>query len=75
MIKIDDYTQLPIGTKVAKGEIQDCPHCKRRGLKETVNGKDFYTHSQWAGFNEEGHPELGWVMCPKQEIPVKTTPR
>jgi hypothetical protein len=60
-----DYTRLPIGTKVDQGTIEQCPYCGKAGIHERVSGKDFYTHSQWVGFDEKGNPSIGWDMCPK----------
>lgn len=74
-MRTQDFTRLPIGTKVGKAEIQKCPHCGKPGLAETVYEKMFYTHSQSVGMNEEGNPVISWEMCPQQEknLPQKTS--
>ncbi len=66
-MRIDDYTQLPLGTKIDNGEIKTCPHCGKAGLAEQASGKMFFTHLQACGFNERGLPEMKWDWCPKQE--------
>jgi hypothetical protein len=73
-MKIDDYTRLPIGTKIDNGEIQTCPHCGKLGLLEEVDGKKWFTHSQARGFNSKGSPQISWDMCPKLDIILRTTP-
>jgi hypothetical protein len=73
-MRTEDYTRLPIGTKAGKGDIQTCPHCGRRGIAEKVYERMFFTHAQWFGFSEDGHPEVGWDMCPKEEISLSTSP-
>ena len=60
-----DYVAMPVGATIEQGVIQVCPYCNRPGIKETVQGKDFYTHSQWSGFDSNGQFSLGWDMCPK----------
>ena len=44
MSEPQDYTVLPIGTKTAKGEIVECPYCKKNGLLTIINGMKFYNH-------------------------------
>ena len=58
-----DYTLLPIGTKLGRGEIKICPLCKRAGLTKQVNDVLFFTHSQWAGVGRDGYPEIGNEEC------------
>jgi hypothetical protein len=68
----DDYTRLPIGTKLDSGEIQKCPHCQRTGLLEVVDKKKWYTHSQFVGFDSKGSPVTNWDMCPKDTSLLET---
>jgi hypothetical protein len=44
----NDYTELPIGTRIDKGEIVICPYCHRHGLKVFVNDVAFYNHRMGA---------------------------
>ena len=66
-MRIEDYTNLPPGTRIDNGVIETCPHCGKLGLAETVTGNTYFTHKQWAGLNEEGNPEMRWEMCPKKK--------
>ena len=65
LMRKDDYTRLPLGTKIDDGEITKCPYCGRNGLADTANGKTFYTHFQEVGFNEMGNPVINWEWCPQ----------
>jgi hypothetical protein len=66
----NDYTRLAIGTKIGTEEIQTCPHCERPGLTKEINKMRFFTHSVWAGVNQEGFSEIGDDECPKQSVSV-----
>jgi hypothetical protein len=65
-----DYTTLPIGTKVGRGEIGKCPYCKKPGLIEVTNGVIFGVHSEWAKIREgldagvDASLEIGGEGCP-----------
>jgi hypothetical protein len=63
-MKIDDYTRLPLGTKLEDGEIKICPHCGNNGLEKDVDGKTFYNHHTAAGYDEKGHPVVQFSYCP-----------
>jgi hypothetical protein len=41
---VEDYTQVPAGVKIPKGDTAECPHCKKVGLVEHRNEKTFYFH-------------------------------
>lgn len=70
-----DFTDLPIGMKVGKGEIQVCPYCGRTGLAETVEGRTWYTHRQVTELNSEGIQCLVWEQCPVRKTPESAAPR
>jgi hypothetical protein len=62
-----DFQSMPIGTVLETGEIQTCPHCGKPGLKEQVNGMDFYTHAMgWRPETIEIHHSI-LEMCPKPQ--------
>ena len=60
------YTNLPLGTKVERGEIQICPHCGRRGIAENDQGAIYYIHAESLGRNAQGNMEFKWESCPAQ---------
>jgi hypothetical protein len=60
-----DYSRLPLGSKVEAGEIRLCPHCNLAGLCEEVEGKQYFVHSQTAGYTQQGGFVLTWEACPK----------
>ncbi len=60
-MRFDDYTRLPLGTKVDGGAIKVCPECRKNGLAEEHSQKVFYTHLQSFDFNEHGQPHPIWV--------------
>ncbi len=53
-MKIVDYTELPLGTKIDDGEIYLCPHCGKSGLAEKVYDQTYFTHLLEWQFNERG---------------------
>jgi hypothetical protein len=59
----NDYTQYSVGTMIRQGEIRECPHCGRRGLREEVQGNQVFTHITKVGFNNG--PTLEWDICPR----------
>jgi len=65
MIKVRDYSLLPVGTEIDDGKIGVCPHCGKRGLENNTNATIFYTHIQEWGFDAQGKPHLKWVWCPQ----------
>jgi hypothetical protein len=66
-MKITDYTLLPIGTAIARGEIQACPHCGKNGVKTTVEGITYYTHQERVGLDSTNGLHIGWETCPSDE--------
>jgi hypothetical protein len=54
---VEDYTQMPIGVKIQKGDTAECPHCKKVGIVEPRNGKTFYFH------------RLGYRLTSNEDIP------
>jgi hypothetical protein len=70
-----DYTNLTIGTKIGRGEIKECPYCKRIGLAKDVNGLIFVTHSE--GIIPDKHDrETHLVLedeCPKPGVPRQSS--
>lgn len=70
----ENFSLLPIGTKVGKNTIERCPHCEKAGLKESDKENVWYVHSQWRGYNEEGLPIVGWDSCPRPDYAVKKSP-
>jgi hypothetical protein len=70
---VTDYTNLPIGTKIVRGEIGACPYCDRIGLVKDVDGMIFVTHSEWVLPNKDGSLSIGEDECPKKGITLKPT--
>jgi hypothetical protein len=70
-MRVEDYTGLPVGTKLEKGEIKVCPECGARGLAETSGNKEFFTHSQTTGLDGKGNPVVNWVMHERLLDPKK----
>jgi hypothetical protein len=64
MIRVRDFTRLPLGTNLGSGEIKVCEHCGRFGIAEVESGKTFFTHSETVGYDAESNPVLKWDMCP-----------
>jgi hypothetical protein len=64
---VEDFSKLPVGTKIDRGTVQMCPHCKKFGLLEETGGIQWYTHSQWRGYDEDFNPVIGWDSCPKEK--------
>jgi hypothetical protein len=62
-----DFTTKQVGTKVTEGEIKTCPYCDKAALLETVDGKDFYLHTETVGFDNNGNSVIDWQMCPTLE--------
>ena len=60
-----DYQSLPIDTQVEGGKIEKCTHCGKLGLKEQVNGMDFYTHAMGWRIQTNDLHESVLEMCPK----------
>jgi hypothetical protein len=54
---VEDYTQMPTGVRIQKGDSAECPHCKRVGIVEHRNGKTFYFH------------RLGLKLIANQDLP------
>ena len=63
----NDYTDLPIGTQIDKGEIVVCPYCHRRGLKVFVNDVAFYNH-RMGSFLVGEMVQIVEESCPKDSI-------
>jgi hypothetical protein len=63
-----DYTRLPIGTKLEKGEIQICSYCGRPGYAQTIDGKKHYTHSEIISRTVDADKswkiDFKWDSCP-----------
>ena len=58
-----DYTKMPIGTKIARGEIMICSLCGRLGLRKQIDDVEFVTHSEWAVLGSNGEIEAGEDEC------------
>jgi hypothetical protein len=43
-VAVKDYTVLPVGTKLDKGEVQVCSYCRKNGLATKTNDVTFYAH-------------------------------
>lgn len=63
-IIVEDYTQMPIGVKIQKGDITECPHCKKVGVIESRNEKTFYFHRLGYKLINGGPPEIIDETCP-----------
>ena len=61
MVMTQDYTVLPVGTKIGKNIIKICPECKKAGVYTEYNGTMFFVHSEWSGRDDSGHLQVGWV--------------
>ncbi|MGA3130825.1 MAG: hypothetical protein ABSD59_08500 [Terracidiphilus sp.] len=64
---LDDYTHLPVGTKVGVVAIEVCPHCKRNGLPVTlIGGGVIFNHRQeLAAATADNLPLAVWDSCPR----------
>jgi hypothetical protein len=52
MVRVRDFTKLPVGFEIFDSVILECPKCGKRGLAgKTDNGLDTYTHSETVGFD------------------------
>lgn len=60
-MQIDDYTALPIGTKIETGEVKICIYCGRRGLTEKKDGKLVFLHRM---IKDPDAMEVRWEECP-----------
>ncbi len=67
---VTDYSNLPVGTKLGRGEIKECPYCKRIGLVRDVDGKLFVTHIEGILPNPQKLPEIIDDECPKEGTPL-----
>jgi hypothetical protein len=72
-MKVNDYTQLPLGTQLEGGEIRICPQCGKAGLAQDSPGKVSFTHSETCDFDEQSEPVMDWVTH-IQLVPVTNTP-
>jgi hypothetical protein len=63
-----DYRYLEIGTKIKRGEIKECPYCKRVGLVQEIGGKLFTTHIDGMALNQQKQPETVEDACPKEGV-------
>ena len=59
-----DYTVLPAGMKIDKGEIDVCPICGKNGIATKIGGEVFYTHTNTITENVHGRIEFGDETCP-----------
>jgi hypothetical protein len=66
-MKVTDFTRLPIGTAVARGEVAVCPYCGKNGVKTKTNDIEYYTHEERVGFDSNGLLIVGWSACPTDE--------
>jgi predicted nucleic acid-binding Zn ribbon protein len=41
---VEDYTQMPAGVTLQKGDTAECPHCKKVGVVERRDNNVFYFH-------------------------------
>jgi len=64
MLRVRDYTRLPVGTAFDGFEIRACTECRKPGLFEVTDGKEWFTHSETVGFDDRGNPVVEWQMCP-----------
>ena len=72
-MKTDDYTCLPVGTRIDNGEIKVCPYCGKNALAEIVNDSTFFTHSQSVGFDENQRTVVRLDWCPNPMVPSTTS--
>jgi hypothetical protein len=63
-VKVRDFTKMPVGFKRDAGTVQTCTHCGKLGLREEIEGKEYFTHTETIGVNEEGRPVFKWDTCP-----------
>ena len=64
---LDDYTLLPVGTKIGGVAIEICPHCKRNGLPvaQPGGGKTFNHRQELARATMDNLPLAVWDSCPR----------
>ena len=58
-----DYTILPVGMKIDRGEIQVCPICCKNAVAINIGGEVFYTHKNIVTENAQGVIEFGDETC------------
>jgi hypothetical protein len=58
-----DYTVLPVGTKIERGEIRVCPICGKNGIAINIGGEVFYTHTYTITENAQGEIAFGDETC------------
>jgi ribosome-binding protein aMBF1 (putative translation factor) len=64
-----DYSNLSVGTKIEGGEIQVCPKCGKRGLREITDGSEWFTHTQAVTATRIDQPNLFLEMCQIPKTP------
>jgi hypothetical protein len=67
-MQTNDYTRLPLGTQLEKGEIRKCPQCGKAGLAQ-----ESFTHTETYGLDEHGELITRWVSH-VQRVPIRNTP-
>jgi len=63
-----DYTTQPIGKKIYRGEIQQCPHCGKNCLASRTNNTMFFIHKEEVVAKPNGDAEIVYQECPHQKI-------
>ena len=65
----NDYTVLPVGTKIDRAEIQTCPICGKNGLAIGIGGEVFYAHTNTITEDARGRIEFSDETCPSPTAP------
>ena len=61
-----DFTALPIGTKTERGEVLECPYCKKNAVLAIIYDVKWYYHTLASYWIDENQTTMGVIelTCP-----------